>query len=86
MSYSRDVSNIYTVAAIRKMALMTIEKGMPADAPEDGFYANFTVDDGEIILTTGVSEEVKVVAATDTPSRSELKRFNKGELIDLILS
>ena len=84
MSRSRDVSNVLTIGAVRRMALTAIEKLSPAEAPEDNFFVNITVDDGVIILTTGGTDEVSSPAGT--LSESELKKMNKGDLIDLILS
>lgn len=75
----RDVTDMYTVATIRRHSLAVIKKGETSDLPEDNFFVNFKVSAGTIVLTTGANESK---SEFDVPEN--LDKLKKADLIDII--
>jgi hypothetical protein len=81
-----DVTNQYSVGAVRRMFLAATKKYESPDAPEDDFFVKFTVTNGAVELDTG---DYKVLTESEFDgevTEAQLKRKTKDELVTLILS
>jgi hypothetical protein len=82
-----DVTNQYSVGSVRRMFLSGVRKHEPAEAPEDNFFAKFTVSDGKVILERGSTElDTDTSEESEDFTESQLLKKTKKELAALILS